>query len=221
MNDAAARGATLRLFGGLAVTAHCESVATHPKLQRVNADMDLLAPRTDWPVIEVVLSAHAFVKTSQGTDMHFQKDGVIVELSDPLLREGHAVDLTGRLKVEPLTASLADLLLFKLQRQPFASKDRTDAVALLLDHRVSDKDEDESIGVARIVQVTSRSFALWDTVYRNTIELEKTLDRYLEPEEAQLVWRRIERLQGDLDRSAKSIAWWSRAIFDRTLPWYH
>lgn len=40
-----------------------------------------------------------------------------------------------------------------------------------------------------------------------SITLEKVLDKYLEPEEAQLVWRRIELLQEDMDREPKSFGW--------------
>jgi hypothetical protein len=44
-------------------------------------------------------------------------------------------------------------------------------------------------------------------VYDTTITLEKILDKYVEPEEAQLVWRRIELIQGDMDRQPKSFRW--------------
>ena len=113
----------------------------------------------------------------------------------------------------PLTLPLADLLLIKLQRKNFIEKDIKDSIALLLDHRVAREEAEEQISHAYIAQRTRGNWGRFHTVYDNTITLEKILPKYIEPEEAQLVWRRIELIQGEMDRVHKSVGWMVNQIF--------
>ena len=101
----------------------------------------------------------------------------------------------------------SDLLLIKLARQPFEARDLQDAIALLLDHRVGRAEVEGQINHEYIGRLCARNWKLFHTVYDNTVMLEKALDRYIEPEEAQLVWRRIELIQGDMDQQPKSFGW--------------
>ena len=100
-----------------------------------------------------------------------------------------------------------------LQRKNFVEKDIKDSIALLLDHRVVREEVDEQISFAHIAQMTRGNWGRFHTVYDNTIALEKILPRYIEPEEAQLVWRRIELIQGEMDRVHKSVSWMVNQIF--------
>jgi hypothetical protein len=110
---------------------------------------------------------------------------------------------------------LADLLLIKLQRVKFAEKDIQDSIALLLDHRVAKGEAEDQIDHEYIAKLCARDWGLFTTVYENTVVLEKVLDKYLEPEEAQLVWRRIELLQGDMDEQPKSLGWMLQQLIKR------
>ncbi len=102
---------------------------------------------------------------------------------------------------------MADLLLIKLQRKTFAEKDIRDSMALLLDHRVAEGDEQEQINPKYIARLCGQDWGLFTTVYDNTVKLEQVTDKYLEPEEAQLVWRRIETIQGEMNQQPKSLLW--------------
>ena len=98
-------------------------------------------------------------------------------------------------------------MLIKIARVKFEEKDIQDSIALLLDHRVGRGEGEDQIDRQYIAKLAGKNWGLFTTAYDNTVALEKILDRYLEPEEAQLVWRRIELLQEDMDREPKSFGW--------------
>jgi len=211
---AAQKNLTVRVLGGVAVYLTCESIGSHPTLQRNIADIDLVAPRQDLESVVQLFLGKGLKKLLQ-TDrtLHFDRDGIQVELSSPLFREDFSLDLGSRLTLYTPTLPLADLLLVKLQRKNFVEKDIKDSIALLLDHRVAREEADEQISYSYIAQLTRGNWGRFHTVYDNTIALEKILPKYIEPEEAQLVWRRIELIQGEMDRVHKSVGWMVNQIF--------
>jgi hypothetical protein len=202
------------MFGGVAIFARCPGIASNSRLQRANADLDFVAAANDWERVGELFTARGYTKQSEtAREQHFVKDDVTVEVSHPRLREDYDLDVSDRLSVTPLTLPLVDLLLIKLARVNFRVQDIQDAAALLVDHRVTgDGDETEEINRNRLYQVTNHHYRLWKTVFDNTVTLEKTFDRYLEPEQAQLAWRRTELLQEVLDGKDHSIGWWAGRI---------
>jgi len=210
--DAAARkNLTLRVLGGVAVCMTCPSIETRPTLQRTPHDLDLVAARKDWDALAETFAARGVtVRAKEAEHWVFDKDGVEIELCDPIFR--HA-DLSARLALASPTLPLADLLLIKLQRVKFAEWDIQDSIALLLDHRVAPGEAQGQIDHAYIARLCARNWGLFHAVYDNTVALEKVLDQHVEPEEAQLVWRRIELIQGDMDQQPKSLGWMLKQIF--------
>jgi hypothetical protein len=213
--DAAAKeDIAVRVLGGAAVLLTCESIQSHPSLQRNLADADCVTLRADFERAARVFNAQGLVKQKQlGRRIYYVRNGLAVELSDPNIEEDFSLDLSSRLTLYPLTVPLADLLLVKLQRKNFVEKDIKDSIALLLDHRVAREEAAEQISYAYIAQMTRGNWGRFHTVYGNTITLEKILPKYIEPEEAQLVWRRIELIQGEMDRVRKSVSWMINQIF--------
>jgi hypothetical protein len=186
----------------------CPSIASHAALQRSFKDVDLVAARGDLYALVELFNAHgAKVSTRGPAQIMFDKEGSEIELSDVNFREDYALDLSGRLPLASPTLPLDDLLLIKLQRREFKEKDTQDSIALLLDHRVAREEAEEQISHTYIAQRTRGDWRRFHTVYDNTILLESNLPKYLEPEEAQLVWRRIELIQGEMDRQPKSLGW--------------
>lgn len=214
VNRAAAQGLTLRMSGGVAISLRCPSISTHPSLQRANADLDFYAVAQDWQKISEWMQAQGFtLERTLPQELSFARAGAAVEIHRPDSREDFALDVSSRLEVVPLTLPLADLLLQKLARIDFRDKDIQDATALLADHRVTDGgDEDEDINRAYLYPIVNREYRLWKTVFDNTVTLEKIFDKYLEPEEAQLAWRRIERLQEVFDGKSHSLGWWAGRV---------
>jgi hypothetical protein len=205
---AAQKPIPLRVLGGVAIYLTCSSIETHPTLQRTFKDLDFVAAQKDFDALASLLAAQGLnLRTRARERLVFEQDGVEIEIIAPDYREDHRIDLTARLALSSPTLPLADLLLIKLQRVQFAEKDIQDSIALLLDHRVGRGEGEDQIDRAYIAKLAARQWGLFTTAYANSITLEKVLDKYLEPEEAQLVWRRIELLQEDMDRAPKSFGW--------------
>lgn len=204
------RGLLVRVFGGVAIYTQCPSIKTHPSLQRSYTDLDFLASPTEWDAITHVISEKAFlVKEKTSSKLTFQRGNLVVDVRPPIYREDFSFDFSRRLAITALTMPLSDLLLGKLARRTFKDKDARDAAALLLDHRVmTGGDEQEVINREYLYQTINRDYGLWKTVFDNTVILEKTFDLYLEPEEAQLAWRRIELIQEVLDGKSHTPNWW-------------
>lgn len=217
VNEADAEGVALRMIGGIAIYARCPSMETNSKLQRVNADLDFMVAEKDWVRVGEIFTARGFLKKEESArEQHFVKDDVTIEVSHPHFREHFEIDFSARLHVTPLTLPLVDLLLMKLARVNFKEKDIQDSAALLVDHRVTNEgDEEEEINRTRLYQVANSEYRLWKTVFDNTVTLEKTFDKYLEPEEAQLAWRRTELLQEVLDGKNHSLGWWAGRVLTR------
>ncbi len=222
VNQANAQGADIRLFGGVAVLAHCPSLQTHEKLQREYHDLDLVAPVGAWKILpDLMISRGLHMNVKSSGRATFTREDLTVDVRGTTYREYYTLNLLPRLHLDPLTVPVADLLLYKLQRVQMAEKDIQDAIALLLDHPVADGGDAETIDREYLYKLTNTNWGLWTTVYDNTVMLEKTLDRYLETKEAQLVWRRIEQIQEVMDGKGKSLGWWLRWILKKRVKWYN
>ncbi len=216
VDAAAQKDIALRVLGGVAIHMTCPSIETHSALQRTINDLDLVAARKDFDALAELLAARGVTRRAhEPAQMTFDGEGIEIELSDTDFREDHHIDLSARLGLASPTLPLADLLLIKLQRKQFDEKDIQDSIALLIDHRVAREEAEEQISHAYIAQLTRGDWGRFHTVYANTITLEKMLPKYLEPEEAQLVWRRIELIQGEMDRQPKSLTWMANQFVRR------
>ena len=213
VNAAAEKKLTLRVITGVANLLTCPSIETHAALQRAYKDLDFVAPRGEFNALAEVFAAHGVTaRTKSDHSWVFDKDDVEIELCDPRFSHG---DLTARLTLASPTVPLADLLLIKLARAPMEEKDFQDAVALLLDHRVARGEGEDQIDREYIGKLAAHNWRVFTAVYDNTVLLEQTLDKYLDSEEQQLVWRRIELLQEDLDREPKSFGWMVNQVLRR------
>ncbi len=205
---AAQKNIAVRVLGGVAIYLTCPSVPNHATLQRSFKDADLVAARKDFDALVELFNAHgAKLRTREPAQIVFDKEGSEIELSDTNFREDYGMDLDPRLALASPMLPLSDLLLIKLQRRDFKEKDIQDSIALLLDHRVAREEAEDQISHAYIGAMTRSDWGRFHTVYDNTITLESNLPKYVEPEEAQLVWRRIELIQGEMDRQPKSVGW--------------
>ncbi|MBI5300658.1 MAG: hypothetical protein HY868_00865 [Chloroflexi bacterium] len=213
VDAAAEKKLTLRVIAGVATLLTCPSIETHTALQRAYKDLDFVAPRDEFEALAEVLTARGCVtRTKQPGSWIFDRDGVEIELCDPVFP---FADLTPRLDLASPTVTFADLLLIKLSRVNMEEKDVQDIVALLLDHRVGRGEGEDQVDREYIAKLAAHNWGVFTAVYDNSVLLEQTLDKYLDPEEQQLVWRRIELLQEDLDRAPKSFSWMAKQILRR------
>lgn len=215
VNDAQARDIALRMFGGVAIYARCPSIESNQRLQRENKDLDFVVAVDAWTRVSQVFTDRGFVPADESAnELRYTQDKVMIKVFQPRLHQDFTLDFTSRLSITPLTLSLADLLLQKLARINFVVEDIQDSAVLLVDHRVTDGgDEAEEINRGRLYHIANNDYRLWKTVFDNTVTLEKTFDQYLEPEQAQLAWRRIELVQEVLDGKSHSFGWWAGRVF--------
>ncbi len=221
VNHGRERGAAIRLFGGVAVYAHCPSIPKHAKVQREYADLDFVAPAAAWKVLPDLFIGRGFrMRVNAPGRATFTRDELTADVRGTIYRDYYSFDFGPRLEADRLTLPLVDQLLCKLQRIELREKDVQDVIALLLDHEVTKGGGKETIDGNYLIRLTSSNWGLWTTIYDNMVTLEKITDRYVEPQAAQQVWRRIEAIQGALDSQAKSLGWWLRAIPNKRLKWY-
>ncbi len=206
----------VRALGGVGVLLTCPSIESHTTLQRTIKDIDLVAARQNFDALAELFAAHgASPRSKEREQWLFEREGTEIELTPPDFREDHRIDLSQRIALASPTVPMADLLLIKLQRVDYAEKDIRDSVALLLDHRVADGDDQEYIDAKYIARLCGQDWGLFTTVYDNSVKLEQVVDQYLEPDEAQLVWRRIEGIQAEMDRQPKSLLWMLNQVVRR------
>jgi hypothetical protein len=132
----------------------------------------------------------------------------------------HRIDLRGRLGIDPLTITLADLLLSKLQYVKPRQQDLDEIIALLSSHEISSGDGD-LISSARLGEVICRS---WGFYYTCVLNLERIRGRLAASEFAgstrEKVLRQTEMLRAQLAEWPKGMLWGLRAKIGPRLKWY-
>lgn len=223
---AAAREGKLpvKLVGGAAVNLHSSS-ATKAPLKRKYGDLDFVASSKQRPAVQKLFEALGYqgdmrFNTLNGHQRLLYLDGVNgrqIDVFIDRMRMCHVIELAGRLGHDGPTLTPADLLLSKLQVYEVNMKDLVDTIALLLDHPITDHDND-SINAAYLARLTSEDWGLHRTLQMNTLRVRDALET-LEVDRA-LVNRRLDELWQRLDAQPKSIKWRLRARVGDRVSWY-
>lgn len=134
----------------------------------------------------------------------------------------HEIDLTSRLVIDPITLTLADLLLEKMQIVKIGEKDVKDIILLLREHDFANHD-DEAINEGYIAKLLGGD---WGFYYTVTTNLKKALDyaatlNTLTAEDRQLVKTRIEAILARIEREPKTVKWKMRARAGTKVKWYN
>ena len=140
------------------------------------------------------------------------KNGRHVDVFVDKLTFCHQVDLTRRLELDPVTLTLADLLLEKMQIVKIGEKDVKDTIILLREHELGDQDNGR-INAGYIAKLLADD---WGFYYTVTTNLKKTKDyanslTILNPEDRKLVEGRIDALLDKIEREGKSMKWKMRS----------
>jgi hypothetical protein len=223
----AAQGLTLRLLGGLAVKLHSPS-AGHRALVRTYPDLDFaLADRRGYKV-EALLPGLGYEPnkgfnllngTSRLLFFDTERDRQI-DVFVGQFHMCHAIPITERIAVEPLTLPLAELLLTKLQIVQMNEKDIRDVCALVLDHPFGEGDA-ETINLQRVADLCAQDWGLWKTVTVSAGKVADYCDAYNLPGPEKLtIAERLTVLRLALDDTPKSLKWKMRAKVGDRLKWY-
>jgi hypothetical protein len=137
-----------------------------------------------------------------------------------VMRMDHDVDARGRLDIDPVAISPADILLTKLQMGELANKDVHDIVALLKDVPLGETDDNGCIEVRRLAKACAQDWGLAFDVRASLETVGALLAGFGLPEaEGARVSERLAALQGAIARQDKSLRYRLRARVGTRLPW--
>jgi hypothetical protein len=133
----------------------------------------------------------------------------------------HEVDLTRRLEIDPITLTLADLLLEKMQIVKIGEKDVKDTIILLREHELGESDGN-TVNVHYVAKLLAND---WGFYYTATTNLKKTGDytytlSMLDSAEKEVVKGKIDTLHDRIEKEDKSFKWKMRAKAGTKMKWY-
>jgi hypothetical protein len=214
----------------MAILKRCPNHAVLASRERDYRDLDFAGRKKESRDIHELLTRLGYVENrevfvvSEGARAIFASasNGVHLDVFYEKLDFCHAIPLDVRLQIDPATLPLAELLLGKLQIVKITEKDLIDMMALLLEHRLGDRDGD-TINVGRIAKLCADDWGLWRTT---TLNLEK-LQRFaanspkLDSEQKARVVASVDELRRRLDAEPKPLAWRLRARIGDRVKWYN
>jgi hypothetical protein len=223
------RGKVLRIYGAAAIFYHCPGQAElFSRMERRPGDIDLAAYQRDSAKIADVISGLGYredftVSAFGGGRLVFRRasDGLHCDIFIGKLEMSHVLSFDKRLELDYPTATLADLLLSKLQIFKLNEKDVVDTIALLREHRLGGN-EKETIDAGYVSDLCSRDWGLWRTVTGNLQKITALVGSYsiLSDEEKADVARKITGLEKAIDSASKALAWKLRARVGESRKWY-
>jgi hypothetical protein len=222
---AAAQGLTARLLGGVGIALSCPS-ASEPPLAREYGDLDLITNRRAARALAQLLEDEGYIpdrefNAAQGRSrMLFQEpEGPgHVDVFIETFVMCHTLELGNRLELEPLTLSVSDLLLTKMQIATVNHKDIVDATAILLDHDLGG--DAGKIDLAYLTKLLASDWGWWRTVTENLERMGRLLPSIgLSDADEAAVAARLEALEDEIEGRSKGVKWRARARIGERLPW--
>jgi Uncharacterised nucleotidyltransferase len=225
LSRAAEAGVPLRLLGGVAIKLRAPGELP-PAFTRSYADLDFVTKKKAAGRATGLLRAEGYTPHTAFNALHggerllfFDDDnGRQVDVFVGAFSMCHKVPLDARLDVDPVSIPLAELLLTKLQVIELNEKDVRDALALVHDHPVGERDGDELNG-ARVAQLCAADWGLWRTITQNLSACRTFADTYDVPDRA-LLDERLDALLARIEAEPKSRAWKLRAKIGERKRWY-
>jgi len=222
---AAARAVPLRALGGVAVAMLCPS-SRRPPLARSYADVDLATTKAAKGEVVGLLESLGYTGDKEFNMLHGQRrlyfwDDHAQRQIDVFVDEAnlcHRIDLKRRLEIVPLTLSLADLTVLKLQVVETNEKDYLDLCAIFADHELTR--DDSGVNVTYIADLAAADWGLWRTLGIVAERSEQFASELPGFEAAGLVAERLRRLRRELDVVPKSRGWKLRARIGDRKRWY-
>jgi hypothetical protein len=239
IDEGRSRGIVLRLFGGLAVRAHCELLYM---CERDYSDIDLIGLRKQSKEIPGLFAQLGFkenihVRMATGNqqlqfykkcdhpdaDLHYfihPDDHVDVFLD--AFHMDHEVPLEHRLEIEEYTISLSDVLLTKLQAAHMDDKDERDVISLLSQSPIGETDERGAVNVAYVARLCAGEWGLYYDVLAGIAHMRGVLAERddLDPGTVQRVGTSLDRLEAAIEAEPKSTKWKLRAKVGTRKQWH-
>lgn len=222
---AAQRGLPLRVLGGVAVAILCPS-SRRPPLQREYADIDFATIGPAKEGVVELMESFGYTGDREFNMLHghrrlFFWDENNQRQVDVFVDEAnlcHRIDLKRRIEAAPLTLSLADLTVLKLQIVETNEKDYLDICAIFADH---DLTLDESgVNSVHVSHLGAADWGLWKTMGMVAARSEQFALDLPGFDASELVAGRLRRLRAELDSAPKTRRWKLRARVGERKRWY-
>jgi hypothetical protein len=227
IQDAEAKGITLRLLGGMAVSIRCTS-ASKPPLSRRRVDIDVMGRRKDVAKINQLFKELGYkprerFNALQGSRLIFNdmKNQRRVDVFLDVFQMCHKFDFRDRLALEPKTIPLSDLLSTKLQIVEINEKDVKDIFAILLDHEVTEGEGPDSVNASYISKLCADDWGVYKTFTTNLEKLVTYTEGIgLDPEQNRRIADQVGKLKNSIEAAPKSMGWKMRAAVGERKRWY-
>lgn len=222
---AAERGTPLRVLGGVAIALTCPS-AHRPPLAREYADIDLTSVGSAKKGVVHLLESLGYTGDKEFNLLHGHRRLYFWDESnerqvDVFVDEAnlcHRVDLKRRIDKVPLTLSLADLTVLKLQVVETNEKDYLDVCAIFADHPLTA--DDSGVNSAYIAKLAASDWGLWRTLGMVAERAERFALDLPGFDAAELVAERLRHLREELDKVPKTRGWKLRSRIGDRKRWY-
>jgi hypothetical protein len=222
---AAAREAPLRVLGGVAVAMLCPSSA-RPPLAREYADIDLATTATAKDRVAELLESLGYSGDKEFNMLHGHRrlyfwDKRNSRQVDVFVDEAnlcHRINFKARLATVPLTLSLADLTVLKLQVVETNEKDYLDVCAIFADHDLTP--DDTGVNSTYLADLTASDWGLWRTMGMVSDATERFACELQGFAAADVVIERLRRLRSIFEEAPKSRGWRLRARVGDRKRWY-
>lgn len=222
---AADLGLPLRVLGGVAVALLCPS-SGRPPLQRDYADIDFATKGSAREGVVALMGSLGYVGDREFNMLHghrrlFFWDEENRRQVDVFVDEAnlcHRIDLRRRIGLAPITVSLADLTVLKLQIVETNKKDYLDICAIFADHELTD--DESGINGAYIAQMCAGDWGLWRTLEMVAERSRQFALGLADFAAAELVAERLQTLRSGLADVPKSRRWKLRARVGDRKRWY-
>jgi len=225
---AAARavGVKAKLMGGAGIHLSSPSARKAP-LRRKYGDLDYAIRKRDRQAVQALFPSLGYEANERFNLMNGDRRLYFydtdhsrqVDIFIDMIQMSHVIDLRGRLDGDGPCASPADLMLSKLQIYEVNRKDLVDLTALLLDHPIVNRqDDDQCIDCGYVAKVTADDWGMYRALQVNIEKLRSTLDD-LEVDR-DLVRSRLDELWSAIEAQPKPLKWKLRAQVGDRVRWY-
>ena len=219
------RDLPLRVLGGVAVSILCPS-ARKPPLARRYGDIDLATTRVASDQVVRLVESLGYSSDKEFNMLHGHRrlcfwDERNRRQVDVFIDEAnlcHRIDLKTRIEAVPLTLSLADLTVLKLQVVETNEKDYLDLCAIFADHDLTD--DDDGVNVTYIASLAASNWGLWRTLGMVAEGAERFALELSGFEAGPLVADRLRCLRERLDSVPKTRGWKLRSRIGDRKRWY-
>ena len=228
LEAARANSILLRAIGGLAIRV--KSGDMQKFFTRVYRDLDFVVAEADRKKIEPFFQEMGYEPNRRFNLLNGSKRQIYLDPNSERhvdvfvgkFEMCHKIPMNDRLQLDPITVSLADLLLSKAQIVDLNHKDALDIASILLFNETGN-DDDGRINLDYIGRLCGQDWGLYKTTSINLKRVEEIIgDEKLNLSGAErgLILKRIAEIDQALEATPKSLAWQMRDKVGTRVRWY-